>query len=82
MDFNALMNMDMSSIDIELPEDFGDRIMEHELAIMQIAVELAQHLYDPEPTQEQITEAGTLLILYAKKRIGEMCSPPPMDTEG
>lgn len=75
IDFNALINADISGIDIELPEDLGDRLVEVMLQQTQLVDETAVALYGPEPTPEQLSEAGILIVLYAKKRLAEMTNP-------
>jgi hypothetical protein len=80
MDLNALANMDMSGMDIELPEDFGERLEGAVANYMMIVADLAISLYGPDPEPEQIQEAAVLAIMYLLKRINNGDMDSMMDT--
>lgn len=70
-DMNELMNTDLTGIDIELPEEIGEKAMELAMMSAQLQAEIVAYLYGPEATEEHIGEAATILALYLMKRIDE-----------
>ena len=74
-DINALLDADLTGIDIELPEELGERAMEFAVMAAQLEAEVATYLYGPEATEEQFVEAVTILALYIKKRVMGMVNP-------
>ena len=78
-DMNELMNTDLTGVDIELPEEIGEKAMELAMMSAQLEAELVAYLYGPEATEEQIGEAATILALYLMKRIDELSNPETED---
>lgn len=76
-DMNALMNANLSGIDIELPEEIGEKAMELAMMSAELQAEIVAYLYGPEATEEQIIDAATILALYLMKRIDEASNPEP-----
>lgn len=74
-DMNEIINADLTGIDIELPEEIGEKAMELAMMSAQLQVETVAYLYGPEPTEEQIGEAVTILALYLMKRMDELSNP-------
>ena len=74
-DMNELINTDLTGIDIELPEEIGEKAMELAMMSAALEAELVAYLYGPEATEEQIGEAATILFLYLKKRLEEATNP-------
>lgn len=76
-DMNALMNANLSGIDIELPEEIGEKAMELAMMSAELQAEIVAYLYGPEATEEQIIDAATILAMYLMKRIDEASNPEP-----
>jgi hypothetical protein len=74
-DMNKIMNADLTGVEIELPEEIGEKAMEIAMKAAELEMELIAYLYGSEPTEEQITEAATILALYLVKRIDEVTNP-------
>lgn len=74
-DYNALLNSDMSGVNIELPEGVKERMDEFLMSGAQLIAETGVSLYGPDFTLEQLEEVQTLLILYAKQRMQELIIP-------
>lgn len=80
LDLNALANMDMSGIDVELPEDFGERLEGVVANYAMIVAELAATLYGPDPDPEQIQETMVLALMYLLKRVNNGDMDSMLDT--
>lgn len=72
IDLNALVTGDISDIDIQLPEELGQRIMQSARNNALLSKETATYLYGPNPTAEQEQETVAIIALYMRKRMEEM----------
>lgn len=72
IDLNALLTCDISGIDIQLPEELGQRIMQNVRNQVLLNAETAMYLYGPNPTAEQAEETATIVALYVRKRLEEL----------